>query len=726
MFLRFLKAGLWNGLIYSASFLILEDVISIIFTRGDFSFEQILFSFIIYAVGFGIIGLVSGFFLFFFTSKGVRSSLLLSGRIFLMLSFFAIFYLGYGIIPDSFLPHSFKMKLIVLLLWGVPLLIIFLVLNKLLGLGKGVKPSVSNLRGIVWAAAITIFTIISLKIKFDPHVSLHFSEIGLNPYFIAFSCSLMLFSFILFLAKRISHVLPSEYKSKAWLWFIVFLLSGTAFLYSTLHAESAIKEILLKGGNPKTPDNPPNVIFIVVDALRADFVGLYNYEKKLTPSIDYRSYMGALFEDALAVSSWTKPSAASYFTGLYPGMLGVDSFLSLFPEQLVTLQEVLRENGYYTKAISTNHNVSADYNYDQGFDDFTYIQGHGFKQLLFPHPLLAEKLPILMEWCFRLRLLDGNVLYGDALTVNEEIIPWLKAHHNEQFFLYLHYMEPHYPYYPRRAYYSKRQALTLADLRIMRERRGLEAAGSKKMIKPTPEIQHLIDVWRNRYQDEIIEADFRLGQLFALMDELNIWENSLVILTSDHGEEFNDHGMAEHGNSMYNEVLHVPLMIFFPDGEHKGARIPHRVHLTDLAPTIYNYLKINPGVKMDGVSLLPLLSGDVEAYQQARGDYFGEVKPIRQELHWEKVYAAISDNRKLIKTIFKQGGFQLELFNRDSDVGDLVDISGEFPQLTQALAENLEEYINRCDSLGIEPIEYDPESMSKEQLDKLRGLGYIK
>ena len=729
MFFRYIRIGFLCGLAYGVLFLLLEDMASLALTRTDFTSGQLFSSLIVYASMLIIAGLFFGLLQFIFTKERERNIKLISGRIFLLFTFLVLFYLGYGIIPSSILPESDKAEALVFLAWGTFLLLIYWAVVKILQRGKGADLSVVNLRCVGAAWMITVFLIIHIKIKFDPYISDQYRAAGIGWFWMALLFSMGILGLVMWCGKKCRRSLPGSFKSrKDWRWLaigLVFLAAGVGLWRMAVYK---MTDVSIDREYERNTDSPPNIIFIVVDALRADHLSLYGYERDTTPNIDAHSSGGVVFKNAWAASSWTKPSAASYLTGLFPGMHGIGDFFDMLSDELETMPEILGVSGYYSKAISTNNNVSADYNYDQGFNDFKFIRGHDYKQLLFPHPLLAGRFPILLENAYRWGLVDGNILYGDASTLNRSVIPWLKLNHDKQFFLYLHYMEPHYPYYPIRPNYSKGLRLTLNDLRTIRDTRraSLKDLEKRSLLAADERRKSLVETVINRYDDEIAEADRRVEELFEVFDELKLWENSLIIFTSDHGEEFFDHGMGDHGNTMYNEVIHIPLVIFFPQGEYAGAIISEQVHLIDLMPTIFDYTGIFCEFNMNGASLMPLLAGDEARFINNRGHYFGEVEVFREELPWERVYAMSKDNFKLIKTLYKDAEYGIELYDIEADPCEKSNLADLHPELTEELLSELEAYIAFCDSLGIQSTEFDEAGLSEENRKRLRALGYIK
>jgi arylsulfatase A-like enzyme len=295
-----------------------------------------------------------------------------------------------------------------------------------------------------------------------------------------------------------------------------------------------------------------------------------------------------------------------------------------------------------------------------------------------------------------------------------ESLPWIETNRAYQFFLYLHLMEPHTPYAPLDRHFSAGEFTTTEELGIS----SLNVADlhSSETIKRKSV---------NRYDDEIRWIDQQLNRIFQRMDDLDLWDNTLLIITADHGEEFYDHEQVGHGRTMYQASIHVPLILFFPQGEYGGTVVEERVDLLDIAPTLYDYFSIVPDCELDGSSLLPLMSGNPEEYVQAKGDYFGELtwKVARNN----DVYTVISGNFKYIETIHKKPELSVDvaLFDLSVDPHEQTDVSHEYPQLLRDLANKLANYKAHCDSLYIDQSGAEKIKLGPEQLELLRTLGYI-
>lgn len=714
MSFRAIKTGVAAGAVYAVIVLIIEDFVALWFLREEFTFRQVVSSFFIYEAMYIALGLLTGFWYSLFASKRDKlksPAAYVTGY----LTILTVFICGLEVLPETVLSRSLKFQAVIVLVWLISLGILRFLTNRLCKTGKNISGAKYTARITGISAGATVFCIIFLKIYSSPFASSAVNSSGI----LWIAAGLLVSAGFYLLGRELSWVLHHSGTAARGSKTILFILAFLLILIPAIITQSSYRSYV-SGDFPDKNDvkiDYPNVIFVVIDALRADFTGVYGSDLNVTPNIDKYAEKGVVFANTLAASSWTKPSVAAYFTSRYPGMNAVEEFADLLPSDLTTIAEVLKEQGYYTKSVVTNINASQHYNYQQGFDSFLYLSGHGLKQLLFPLKFLTQKIPILEELAYRIGLAGGNRLYGDAYSVNHAAIPWMKKCGSGPFFLYLHYMEPHFPYHPRTPMHSRGQKLTMRDLRAFRDMRDPDS--QTRMSEET------INTLRNRYSDEIFGVDEKIGELFTFFDEHHVWDNSIVILTSDHGEEFFEHGMGDHGNSMYQELLEVPLMIFLPgtDASHKTVSEP--AYLLDLPPTIYDYLGIVPGYHLEGRSLRPLIEGQEPAETPL---YFGEVKPFREIHPADKIYALIEGDYKLIRSIPKSAPENrlTGLYNLTDDPGELIDVSAEFPEIMLRLSAMMDSLIDYNSVHKVEPMELDDSEISQKQKDHLRALGYAK
>lgn len=325
------------------------------------------------------------------------------------------------------------------------------------------------------------------------------------------------------------------------------------------------------------PPPRPDVIVYMIDTLRADHLGIYGYPRPTSPEIDRFAADATLFLDAQAQTSWTRTAVVSLFTGLLPQVHGVNRRDDALSAEVDTLAELLSTAGYETLGFYTNGNVDAAFGLDQGFDHYQYLRES------------RER------WSFH-QLSD---------TVNEWAFEWLDAlaprGEREPFLLYLHATDPHAPYTPPDDLYRQFAAGVERERGYVDEVHDI-SAGRREAPPGTAE------AWRDLYDGEIAFVDRHFGRLLDRLRALDLYESTLVVLLSDHGEEFGEHGGWEHGKTLYGEQLRVPLLIKLPEGQGAGRRVSSRANQIDVLPTVLDYLRIAPPV-LDGRSLLPEIFG---------------------------------------------------------------------------------------------------------------------
>jgi arylsulfatase len=311
---------------------------------------------------------------------------------------------------------------------------------------------------------------------------------------------------------------------------------------------------------PRPGPGGPNVVFVTVDTLRADHLSCYGYPRRTSPFLDSLAAEGTRVADASAAASWTKPATGTILTGLHPsrhGALYHGSLLHL-PEGKETLAEAFQQRGYVTGGFVANPNLKKVFLFDRGFDTYfdspvedtvtlACIRGSGFGAILMT--LLRHQF----NWNYE----------NDFAAMNREVLAWLEKNHRQPFFLYAHYIDPHIPYDPPAAYREE-----------FAQDHGLVLFNERKR-----------KVGIDLYDGEIRYTDEGLKQLVTKLQRLGAWENTLFVLTSDHGEEFFEHGAIGHGFSLYQEVVHVPLILRGP-GVPAGHVHEEPVQILDLAATV--------------------------------------------------------------------------------------------------------------------------------------------
>jgi len=320
---------------------------------------------------------------------------------------------------------------------------------------------------------------------------------------------------------------------------------------------------------------PRNVILISIDTLRADHLGCYGYKPKTSPNIDALAQDSALFLNTYALSSWTLPSHVSMLTSLFGIHHQVARDDEVMDPDLLTLAEILRMQGYSCGAFTGGGFVSAVYGFSQGFDSYDEAPGRVFAQ-------------------------------DSAARVFQTASDWIDRHQERDFFLFLHTYQTHNPYscpYPYKVMFLDDEAM-LGNIDVLGH-----VGGPEGIFKPLPDAERRNII--GLYDGEIRYVDEKLiGPLVEKLKQMELYDQTLIIFTSDHGEEFFDHGGWEHGHSLYDEQLKVPLVIKFPQSEHAGGKVDQIVSLVDIVPTVTDILGFkDSGREVDGRSLLPLVSG---------------------------------------------------------------------------------------------------------------------
>ncbi len=321
---------------------------------------------------------------------------------------------------------------------------------------------------------------------------------------------------------------------------------------------------------PRTP-TPANVLVYLIDTLRADHLGVYGYPLATSPRIDRFAADAIVFADAQAQSSWTRPAVASLFTGLDPRRHGVHRRRDALPGELDTLAELLARAGFDTAGFVTNGNVAPAFAFDQGFGLYRYLRESG------ETPERHQLSDRLNAWAF----------------------DWLedRADDPRPFFLYLHATDPHAPYAPREPW--RRRFAPGVDPGL-----GLLPAGRETFAGRREGDDALRRGAIGLYDAEIAFNDHHFGRLLERLRALGLYDDTLIVLLSDHGEEFFDHGSWKHGKTLYGEQLHVPLIVRLPGGERGGSRVADTARQVDVLPTVLDALGIPAPPGLDGTSLL--------------------------------------------------------------------------------------------------------------------------
>ncbi len=354
----------------------------------------------------------------------------------------------------------------------------------------------------------------------------------------------------------------------------------------------------------------PNVIFILVDTLRFDHLTPYGYRRETSPNLARTlAQPGAVVEEAYSQAPWTLPSVVSFMTSRYPGeILGHDSTTYGIPEGTQALPEAMAKLGYETGGFFANKTLHAGNGFARGFATF------------YSPPSLSAR---------------QGVGQPDAADLTARVQPWLEAHRNAPFFLYVHYVDPHDPYDNPEIVNGRSPFLPDYRGQITGGHVHGVYAGKVPLAHPRRDTEQL----KALYDSEIHYADRFIGRLLDAIPP-RVMANTLVVLAADHGEELGDHGGWKHGFTLYEEQIHVPLLARWDGRIPAGSRLRGTVRLLDLAPTLVRAAGGEADPSWEGVDLMPALTGNAPLPRLAAFAQHMMIGPLRA--------AAVLDRRKLI------------------------------------------------------------------------------
>lgn len=417
-----------------------------------------------------------------------------------------------------------------------------------------------------------------------------------------------------------------------------------------------------------------NVVLVLVDTLRADRVGCLGSDRPLTPRIDDFAAGATLFTDASAHSSWTLPSVASLYTSTPPEVHGAGGKLGAFhgldPDRL-TVAEVFERNGAVTAAVINVLFMGAAFGMDQGFAHLDEVLGYD----------------------------NEGERKADATT--DAALTWIDENRGRRFFLLVHYFDPHLTYDPPPAY-RRRFAPAAGDVDFGTARDVIALRRGRRELAPGT-----VGTLAQLYDAEVAWTDSQVGRLIDGIRERGLWDSTVVAFASDHGEELLDHGGFEHGHTLYQELIHVPLAVRRP---HQGAGrvVETPVRLVDLAPTLLELAGLPVPRRFGGRSLVALMEG---------GRRDGLPVLASGNMWGPPLFAWRRGSHKLV--IDTAEGVA-ELFDLEADPAELDELSGARPRLSRTMEAELAAVLDAMDvSQGAE-VELDA-----KQRQMLEALGYV-
>ncbi len=442
---------------------------------------------------------------------------------------------------------------------------------------------------------------------------------------------------------------------------------------------SAIAASLLPiGCSEEREQGPPNVILVSLDTLRADHLGLYGYSRDTSPHLDALASESIVFDWAIAPASATQPSHRS----LYQSRLA-----SHARRRFTSLPQVFREAGYRTAGFTGGGNVSRRFGLARGYEH--YVEDEEGFSATFP---LFES--------------------------------WLRENHREPFFVFLHSFDIHHPYdvvppYSERFLPEYRGRVTGPDtLNILSKIRGIFPHKNFKgqVALSRADKAKIVAL----YDGGIVYADEYVGRLVALLKKMSLWDDTILVVLSDHGEEFWEHDNVTHSFTVYDEVLHVPLLWRVPGHASSGLRVARRVHLMDVAPTLLDLAGLPVPESFMGRSLLPFESLDDRAPEDAAGatEIVSEMFTLKSliDYPWKIIKEYPDGKRHLAEE-------PLVLYNLEEDPGETNNLAARHPRKARELELRLEATLAHQ---AREQVRAVPKVVDDPDLRRqLEALGYV-
>ena len=458
-------------------------------------------------------------------------------------------------------------------------------------------------------------------------------------------------------------------------------------------------------GSPADPAMPDledlrgryNVFIILFDTLRADHIEPYGATDTKTPNMTALAQQGVTFLNSHVNQPWTRGSVATMLTGTYPWVHGVLYNTSTLSPDLTFLPEMLQAKGYRTMNILHNSSLARDFGFVRGYDAFHSLWTAPVRQEL--HSLLRPEERADYIW-------------------DSFVRPFLNENSGDPFFIYLHDIDPHGPYTPESPYdtmydtgYSGHIDLTPTLIWLTRHNR---------IHLSYAETEYL----RSRYRGEISFMDDYLGRLLERMEIEGLRDNTLLLFLSDHGEEFLEHGSLDHRNSLYEELLHVPMIFSLPSVLPSGQKTPAPIEMVDITPTLLDILGFDPAAEMQGRSMLPVLAGGGApavhrpTFALKGSSHKGKVESSARYRQWKL-------HKKTVDMFFDDH-YQYELFNLEKDPGERVNLWSEHSIEGKTLRQLLRHRLHvDARATGGGPGTIDESELDAETLEDLNALGYI-
>jgi len=448
---------------------------------------------------------------------------------------------------------------------------------------------------------------------------------------------------------------------------------------------------------------PPNVVIIVMDTARQDRLSCYGYERDTSPRIQELAGESTLFGQAYSTSSWTIPSHASLFTGLYPVSHSATQENWSMNRGLVTLAEILSERGYETVGIVENSMLATEHGFQQGFSAYH----------------LTDRVQ---------RLLDRPAFGQRSETGNRAVDLFIGTVRDRQderpFFVFVNLIAPHHPYDSSKQFMD--EFVTNPEMTIV-SNMWPEYYLGEKVFSPE-ELTHLNDL----YDAELLYTDHLVGLMADELKSAGYWGDTFFILTSDHGENIGDHSHMDHLFSLYETTVKIPLLIHYPPEFGGGAVDDRPVTLVDVLPTVLDAT----GIDRDDYPCqgLSLLSDEIPEDRAIITEYYWPVQAFKRYDDEQRESASLDLYRRRLRGITVNGRKLVwggdgrhELFDLRSDPDELANLlaggaAGDLGELEKRLSEAVGRFE---DQVKVTPVRVRDDELNEETKEALRSLGYM-
>ena len=457
---------------------------------------------------------------------------------------------------------------------------------------------------------------------------------------------------------------------------------------------------------PLSPDKP-NVILMVFDALRADHVGPSRSGASLTPTLDRLAALGRSYPVCRSFSSWTFPAVVSLLTSRLPNELGLIE-PGILPAEIPTVAGVLHRHGYFSAGLSANDLVTARYGFDRSYDDFHFLRGRGSRQLFLPFDSFFPSLKVMHELAYQFDFSSTDLLAADWRQMNGRAAQMMEKSAGRPLFLHMHYIEPHSPYW---AVPFSGGLLDLDQLKLeFRLSFGHIRQSTMKALTEERGAAELLATQHQRYEGGVRIVDQAVADLMQKLERLGMAENTIIIITADHGEEFMEHGHVGHKSSLFEELVRIPLIIYVPPS--LRIRLPEPqtdASILDIAPTILQLAGVaNELPECAGKSLLDT------TFTGVRPSFLSV--EVGQTL-WRGV---VFGSHKLIIRSREQGEADTLLYDLAADRREMKNLYPAEAALADSLASLFHAQLERPSG----DFRQEPVKLTPQEIQRLRALGY--